>query len=61
MNSWKEFANWFKVFIGIEMLVLYVVLFDRAVWDIVIICAAQYAVFLPIDASVFVKAIRGVK
>ncbi len=59
MFDWKQIANWVKILIVIEMAVLFVVLPDKSVWDIIFICIAQYAVFAPIDASLIIKNIKG--
>lgn len=60
MVKWKEFANWMKLAIVLEMLALFVFT-DKPVWDIIILSLAQYAVFLPVDASMVIRTLKGVK
>lgn len=60
MVKWKDFANWMKLAIVLEMLALFVFT-EKGAWDVVTICLAQYAIFLPVDASMVIRTLKGVK
>ena len=55
----KLVANVMKFVIATEMGVLF--WFDKAAVDIILICLAQYAMFAPVDASILIKNIKGIK
>ena len=59
--NWKVVANFAKVAVAIEMGCLFWFLPSREAWEIIVLCLAQYAVFAPVDVSLVIKAIKGVK
>lgn len=58
--DWKQFANWLKVIIAIEMTVLFFALPDRTALEIASIGLAQYGLFFSVDLSIIIKNIKGV-
>ena len=61
--DWKHFANWWKVFVSIEVAAMYFVgpIFGihYSVADLVGIGLFQYGLFFPVDASLIIKSIKG--
>ena len=58
--NWKQFANWLKVVIALEMTVLFFVLPGRTALEIASIGLAQYGLFFSVDLSIIIKNIKGV-
>lgn len=54
----KHFANAAKILIAMEMGLMFVFLTTRPAMDIVLICIAQYALFLPVDASILITNLK---
>lgn len=63
--EWKHFANWMKLFVGLEVALIFVlgkIIFkvtDISAWDLIQIGLFQYGLFAPVDVSMIVKSIRG--
>lgn len=56
--DWKQFANWLKVGIVVEMTVLFFLLPGRSALEIASIGLAQYGLFFPVDLSIIIKNIK---
>jgi hypothetical protein len=56
--DWKHFANWWKLFVAVEIGIVYF-FWKLPPGDLIQIGLFQYGLFFPIDVSLIAKSIRG--
>ena len=61
--NWKHFANWWKVFVSLEVAGVYFIgpffQIHYGAWDLVTIGLFQYGLFFPVDASLLIGNLKG--
>lgn len=57
--DWKGFANWWKLFVALEVAALWF-FGNKQPMEAVTIGLFQYGLFFPVDLSILIKNIKGI-